>query len=239
MLVINEAGLRSIQIMPGRERLDIFEFIYFARHESHLMGKSVYEVRKNLGKNLAKETNIDADIVIAVPEGGIPAGIGYSQEAKIPFEIGLAKNRYIQRTFIQPDQKLREQGVRMKLTVIPEVIRGKRVVVIDDSIVRGTTSKPIVEMLFNAGAIEVHFLVCSPPVRFPDFYGIDTPAQQGLIAFGKTEEEVRAYLGATTLHYLSLEGMLNATELPKEDFNTSCFTGIYPIDLKERSSELQ
>ena len=160
-------------------------------------------------------------------------------EAKVPFEIGLARNRYIQRTFIQPDQKLREQGVRMKLTVIPEVIKDKRVVVIDDSIVRGTTSKPIVEMLFSAGAKEVHFLVCSPPICFPDFYGIDTPSQQDLIAFGKTEEEVRAYLGATSLHYLSLDGMLNATELPKENFNTSCFTGVYPIDLKERASEIE
>lgn len=238
MITIDADGIREKQIAPGEEKLDVFEFIYFARHESHLMGKSVYEVRKNLGIELAKETRgLGADIVIGVPEGGVPPAIGYAHEQHIPYEIGLAKNRYIQRTFIQPDQKLRDQGVRMKMTTIPEVLSGKRVAVLDDSIVRGTTSRRIVEMLKEAGAREVHFLVASPPIRFPDFYGIDIPRQEHLIAFGKNIEEIREYLGATSLTYLSLPGMLKATGLPQERLNTSCFTGTYPIDLVERASE--
>lgn len=238
MAVIDRNGLRFTQITEGKEMLDIFEFIYFSRHESRLMGKSVYEVRKNLGLLLGKETStLPVDVVIGVPEGGVPPAIGYAQARGLPYEIGLAKNRYIQRTFIEPDQKLRDQGVKMKLTTIPEVLSGKRVAVVDDSIVRGTTSRKIVEMLFEAGAKEVHFLVASPPIRYPDFYGIDIPRQSELIAYGRSEEEVAEYLGATSVHYLSLEGMLSATGLPKDNFNTSCFTGTYPISLEERSTE--
>jgi amidophosphoribosyltransferase len=237
MIMIDDAGVHATQIAPADPKLDIFEFIYFARHDSMLMGKSVYEVRKNFGKTLAREYPVEADVVIGVPETSLPCALGYAEQSGIPYEMALNKNRYIQRTFIQPDQKLRDKSVRMKLTPIPGVLKEKRVVVIDDSIVRGTTSKPIVELLFEAGAKEVHFLVSSPPIRFPDFYGIDTPSQENLLAYGKTVEEMRAYLGATSLYFLSVDGMLAATELPKDSLNTSCFTGEYPIDLKERYQE--
>ncbi len=237
MVIIDEAGISSRQVASPDPKLDIFEFIYFARHDSILMGKSVYDVRKNFGKTLAREYPLDADVVIGVPETSLPCALGYAEQSGIPYEMGLNKNRYIQRTFIQPDQKLRDKSVKMKLTPIPGVLKGKRVIVIDDSIVRGTTSKPIVELLFEAGAKEVHFLVSSPPIRFPDFYGIDTPAQSSLLAYGKTVEEMRRYLGATSLYFLSVKGMLSATGLPADHFNTSPFTGVYPIDLKERYEE--
>lgn len=237
MIVIDERGVTATQLVKGEQRLDIFEFIYFARHDSELLGKSVYEVRKEFGRQLAREFKASADVVIGVPETSLPCALGFSEEAGIPYEMGLNKNRYIQRTFIQPDQKLRDKSVKMKLTPIPSVMRGKRVVVIDDSIVRGTTSKPIVELLYEAGAKEVHFLVSCPPIRFPDFYGIDTPSQDQLFAYGRTTEEMRAFLGATSLHFLSLDGMLSATGLPASSFNTSPFTGDYPIDLGERYTE--
>ncbi len=237
MVVINERGVTSLQVATPNLKLDIFEFVYFARHDSHLLGRSVYEVRKELGRQLAKECPISADVVIGVPETSLPAALGYSQESGIPYEMGLNKNRYIQRTFIQPDQKLRDKSVKMKLSPIPEVLAGKRVVMIDDSIVRGTTSKRIIELLFEAGAKEVHFLVSSPPIQFPDFYGIDTPEQDSLFAYNKTVKEMNQYLGATSLHFLSLPGLLGSTGLPQDSFNTSCFTGEYPIDLKERAGE--
>jgi amidophosphoribosyltransferase len=238
MVVIDDTGAHATTIAEGEQKLDIFEFIYFARHDSVLLGKSVYEVRKNFGAELAKEYPIQADVVIGVPETSLPAALGYSQASGIPYEMGLNKNRYIQRTFIQQDQRQRDKSVKMKLTPVPGVLAGKRVVVIDDSIVRGTTSKPIVDLLKEAGAKEVHFLVSSPPICFPDFYGIDTPAQDKLIAFGKSVEEIREYIGATSLHYLSLAGVIRATGLPESMFNTSPFTGEYPIDLKERKLEI-
>ena len=238
MIIVNESGMRSVQIAMGIQKLDIFEFVYFARPDSVLLGKSVYSVRKNFGIELAKESPLDADVIIPVPETAMPVAIGYSQATGIPLETGLIKNRYIHRTFIQPEQHIREQGVKIKLTPLPEVIRGKKVVVIDDSIVRGTTSRQIVQMLFEAGAKEVNFLVSSPPVRFPDFYGIDTPTQKELIGAQKTPEEIREYLGATRLHFLSYDGLIRATGLHPDMFCTSCFTGEYPIDIKERTSEI-
>lgn len=237
MIVVDESGLRSCQIEKPDQKLDIFELFYFARHESDMLGRSIYEVRKNFGKMLFEEFPVKADVVIPVPETSVPAAIGYSQASGIPYELGLNKNRYVQRTFIQPDQKMRENAVKMKLHPILDVIAGKSVVVIDDSIVRGTTSRQVVKMLFDAGAREVHFLVSSPPIRFPDFYGIDIPDQKDLIAFEKNEEEIRQYLGATSLHYLSLDGAIKATGHPRSMFNTSCFTGEYPIDLHERATE--
>jgi amidophosphoribosyltransferase len=239
MVVVNESGLRSVKVAWGTQKLDIFEFVYFARPDSELLGKSVYQVRKNFGKELAKEFPVKADVIIPVPETSLPVAIGYSQALGIPMEMGLNKNRYIHRTFIQPEQHIREQGVKIKLTPIPEVIRGKKVVVMDDSIVRGTTSRQLVQILKEAGAQEVHFLVSSPPVRYPDFYGIDTPDQKDLIAARKSPEDIREYLGATSLHYLSFEGMVRATGLPLEVFSTSCFTGEYPIDIKERAKEFK
>lgn len=238
MVVVDENGLRSRQIVPGDLKLDIFEFVYFARPDSELLQKSVYEVRKQFGVQLAKEHPVEADVIIPVPETAIPAAIGYSQATGIPLEMGLTKNRYIHRTFIAPEQHIREQGVKAKLTPLPQVIRGKRVVVMDDSIVRGTTSRQIVAMLFEAGAKEVHFLVSSPPVKFPDFYGIDTPKQDVLIAAKKSVEEIRAFLGATSLYFLSYDGMITATGRPESDFSTSCFTGVYPIDIRERAKEI-
>ena len=239
MIVVNDAGMRSIKVAWGQQKLDIFEFVYFARPDSYLLGKSVHEVRRNFGKELAHEFPIEADIVIPVPETAVPVALGFATESGIPFDNGLIKNRYIHRTFIQPEQHIRDQGVKIKLTPLPEVIRGKRVIIIDDSIVRGTTTRQMAPMLFEAGAREVHFLVSSPPIRFPDFYGIDTPSQDQLIAANKTPEEIQKYLGATSLHYLSFEGMIRATGLPVEVFSTSCFTGEYPIDIKERASEVK
>ena len=239
MVVIDESGARSEQTMKPNPKLDIFEFVYFARPDSQLLGRSVYEVRRNFGVELAKEYPIKADVVIPVPETAIASAIGYAQTLGIPFEMGLTKNRYIHRTFITPEQHVREQGVKAKLTPIPEIIRGKRVVVFDDSIVRGTTARQIVKMLFEAGAKEVHSLVASPPVRFPDFYGIDTPLQSDLIAATKSVEEIEKYLGATSLRYLSYEGMIRATGIPEDQFCTSCFTGVYPIDIGARAQEIK
>ncbi len=238
MLVIDEGGMRSRTLATPNPKLDIFEFVYFARPDSQILGKSVYEVRKNFGVQLAKENKIEADVVIPVPETAIPSAVGFSRASGIPMELALAKNRYIHRTFIQPEQHIREQGVKAKLTPIVDCIKGKRVIVIDDSIVRGTTSRQIVEMLFEAGATEVHFLVASPPVKFPDFYGIDTPDQKDLIAATKSVEEIRQHLKATSVRYLSYEGMIAATGLSEDQFCTSCFTGVYPIDIKERAQEI-
>ncbi len=238
MVIADERGLRSVQVAEPNPKLDIFEFVYFSRPDSELLGKSVYQVRKNFGRELAIECPISADVVIPVPETSVPAAIGYSQARGIQFEMGLTKNRYIHRTFIAPEQHVREQGVRAKLTPQKEVIAGRRVAVVDDSIVRGTTSRQIVAMLYDAGATEVHMLVSSPPVVFPDFYGIDTPRQQDLIAATHTITQMREYLGATSLHFLSYKGMIKATGLSEDQFSTSFFTGEYPIDIKERRSEI-
>ena len=239
LLIIDEKGMRSERLGKPDPKLDIFEFIYFARPDSHLLGKSVYEVRRNLGVQLAKEYPLKADVVIPVPETAIPAAIGYAETLGLPFQMGLTKNRYIHRTFITPEQHVREQGVKAKLTPIPEVVRGKRVVVFDDSIVRGTTSRQIVKMLFEAGASEVHFLVASPPVKYPDFYGIDTPKQSELIASSKSVPEMHEFLAATSLYFLSYEGMIRATGLSENVLCTSCFTGVYPIDIGARAKEIR
>lgn len=238
MLIINKDGLKSVKLADATPKHDIFEFVYFARPDSVLCGKSVYEVRKNSGITLAEEFTKSADIVVPVPDTAMPVAIGFSQKSGIPLELGLIKNRYVHRTFIEPTQESREHSVALKLIPMPEVLSGKRVVVIDDSIVRGTTSRKLVENLFKAGAKEVHFLISSPPVRFPDFYGIDTPKQSDLIASHKTVEEIREYLGATSLHYLTLDGLIKSIGLPKENLCTSFFTGEYPIDILERKSEV-
>jgi len=238
MVIINDKGVESVQIAPPNSKLDIFEFVYFARPDSNILGKSVYEFRHNCGSKLFEEYPVEADIIVPVPETAIPVASGYSKSSGITMEMALVKNRYIHRTFIQPDQHSRDLGVKLKLTPLPEVLKGKKVVVMDDSIVRGTTSRQLVKMMFEAGCAEVHLLISSPPVKFPDFYGIDTPSQDKLIASYKTVEEIREYLGATSLYYLSLNGMLDSTGLSEDMFSTSCFTGVYPIDLKERASEI-
>ncbi len=238
MVIINSHGITSIQIAEPNPKLDIFEFVYFARPDSNLLGQSVYQVRHNCGTRLAEEFPVAADMVVPVPETAIPVASGYAKALNLPFEMALVKNRYIHRTFIQPEQHSRDLGVRLKLTPLPEVLAGKKIVVMDDSIVRGTTSKQLVKMIFEAGAKEVHLLISSPPVVYPDFYGIDTPKQQNLISANKTVEEVRQFLGATSLYFLSLPGLIHATGLPEKVFNTSCFTGNYPIDLLERAEEV-
>ncbi len=238
MVIVDKQGLRSKQIVKGEQKLDIFEFVYFSRPDSDLLGRSVYEVRKNFGIQLAKEYIIKADVVIPIPETAIPVAIGYSNTSNIPFEMGLIKSRYIHRTFIEPEQHIREQGVKLKLAPLKDVIKDKRVIIIDDSIVRGTTSKQIVKILFEAGAKEVHFLISSPPVKFPDFYGIDIPDQKGLIAATKTLDEMNKYLGSTSLNFLSYDGMIKATGLDELSFCTACFTGVYTIDIKERKTEV-
>lgn len=238
MVVVDQNGLRSKQIVPGTQKLDIFEFVYFARPDSRIMGKSVYDVRKQFGVQLASEYKIKADVVIPVPETAIPVAIGYAAASGIPFEMGLVKSRYIHRTFIEPEQHIRDQGVKLKLAPLKEVIDGKRVVVVDDSVVRGTTSKKIIKILFEAGATEVHMVVSSPPVKFPDFYGIDLATQKELFATGRTVAQMNEFLGSTSLNFLSYEGMIKATTMPEDQFCTSCFTGKYPIDIKERKSEV-
>jgi amidophosphoribosyltransferase len=238
MVVIDESGMRIKQITKGQQKLDIFEFVYFSRPDSTLLGQSVYEVRKKFGIQLAKENVIKADVVIPIPETAIPVAIGYSNASHIPFEMGLIKSRYIHRTFIEPEQHIREQGVKLKLAPLKEIINGKRIIIIDDSIVRGTTSKQIVKLLFETGAKEVHFLVSSPPIKFPDFYGIDIPNQKNLLASTKTIEEMNTYLGSTSLNFLSYDGMIESTNIPESSFCTSCFTGKYPINIGDRKDEI-
>ncbi len=238
MIVIDDSGLESIQIEKGNQKLDVFEYVYFARPDSVILGKSVDLVRQNLGRELAKENKIKADIVIPIPDSAIPAAIGYSRQSGIPFEMGLIKNRYIHRTFISPEEHTRHRIVQLKLNPMKHIIAGKRVVVIDDSIVRGTTSRQIMKMIKDAGAKEVHLLVSSPPIKFPDFYGIDTPNQKKLIAAVKNIKQIEKELGVDSLHYLSYEGLIRAIGLSEDLLCTALFNGNYPVDIGERREEV-
>lgn len=217
----------------------IFEFIYFARPDSYIFGKNVYMVRKELGRQLARENKIDADIVIPVPDSGVPAALGYAQESGIRFEFGLMRNHYIGRTFIEPQQSIRHFGVKIKLNSVKDIIKGKRVIVIDDSIVRGTTSRKIVKMIRSAGASEVHTLISAPPTDYPCYYGIDTPTRKELISSSHTVEEIRKYVTADSLGYLSVEGMMKAVGTGNTDFCRACFSGDYPVDFPIRLPEAQ
>lgn len=227
MVIINDDGIKSLKPFEKIEpKPCIFEFIYFARPDSMIFGKYVYDIRKEFGKRLALENPVDADIVIPVPDSGVVATLGYSEMSRIPYEQGLIRNHYVGRTFIEPTQSIRHFGVKIKLNPVPSVIRGKRVVVVDDSIVRGTTSRKIVKMLREAGAKEVHMRISSPPTKFPCFYGIDTPTRKELIASTHTIDEIRKYITADSLGFLSLEGMYACVKnLP---FCDACFTGNYP-----------
>lgn len=238
MVVVDKKGLHSYSLAKGQQQLDVFEFIYFSRPDSILLGKSVNEVRKELGRTLAKEHVIAADVVIPVPDSAIPAAIGYSQESGILFDMGFIKNRYIHRTFIQPAQYVREHHVDLKLNPLPEVIAGKDIIVIDDSIVRGTTSKKIVTMLRRTGAKKIHLLISSPPVTHPDFYGIDLPHQKDLIAANKTLDEITTFIGADSVGYLSYAGLINAVGVPETMLSTTYFTGKYAVDIGERAEEM-
>jgi len=232
---IGPDGVKNRQVRKSRTALDIFEYVYFARPDSMVMGRKVNEVRKQLGRNLAAEFPLKADIVIPVPDSAIPAALGYAEASGMRFDHGFIKNRYIHRTFIRPTQDLRERDVRTKLNPVPEVLMGRDVVVIDDSIVRGTTTGQIVALLYGAGARKVHVLVSSPPVKYPDFYGINTPSQDDLIGANKSVEEIRQHIGAESLGYLSYEGTIQATGHPRNKLNMSCFDGIYPIDIGSRA----
>ena len=214
-------------------RLCVFEMIYFARPDSRFFGESLYSYRQRIGRTLAKESAVDADLVIGVPDSGIPAAIGFSQESGIPYADGLIKNRYVGRTFIQPTQAMREAGIRVKLNPLPDVLSGKRIIVIDDSIVRGTTSGKLVVALRDAGATEVHMRISSPPVTHPCFYGIDTDTQDQLIASRLTLEEIKDHLKVDSLAYLSKEGMVEAAKAESGNFCSACFDGNYPIPMDQ------
>jgi amidophosphoribosyltransferase len=232
---IDDQGLTSVKwATQAQRKLCIFEMIYFARPDSVMHEESLYSYRLRLGRQLALESPADVDLVLGVPDSGIPAAIGFSQETGISYAEGLIKNRYVGRTFIQPTQTMREAGIRMKLNPLKDVLNGKRILIVDDSIVRGTTSKKIVKALRDAGAIEVHMRISSPPVTHPCFYGIDTDTQDQLIAATKSVEEIAAQIGVDSLAYLSWQGMLKATGEDPESFCSACFTGDYPISIPER-----
>ena len=232
IVVISDKGLESIQVLKPRKRAHcIFEYIYFARPDSTIDGYNVNKVRREMGRVLAREYPVEADVVIPVPDSGTAAARGYAEASGIPFEEGLMKNRYIGRTFIQPNQQLRDLGVRLKLNPVREVLNGKRVVMVDDSIVRGTTSNKLVAMLRECGVREVHMCLSSPPITNSCYYGIDTSNEQELIAAQKSLEEIRRSIGADGLHYLSLEGLLKLFGEDSNNFCTACFSGSYPIEI--------
>ncbi|MDS1029013.1 amidophosphoribosyltransferase [Bacillota bacterium LX-D] len=234
IIVIDANGLKSIKTMAAPHRnLCVFELVYLARPDSVIDGEAVNIARREMGKQLAREKLLDADIVMSVPDSGTAAAVGYAEESGLPYKEGLMKNRYIGRTFIQPSQKMRDIGVRLKLNPIGHVLKDQRVVLVDDSLVRGTTSKKIIQMMRNAGAKEVHLLISSPPIIYPCYYGIDTSARAELIAAQKELEEIKKYIGADTLHYLSLDGMLSATKSARENFCVACFNGDYKIEISK------
>ena len=240
IIIISESGIESIKPFPKvNERPCIFERIYFARPDSIVDGKTVYTYRKNLGEQLAKENPIDVDVVIPVPDSGVPAALGYSQASKIPFELGIIRNHYVGRTFIEPTQSIRQFGVKLKHNANLSFIKGKKVLLIDDSIVRGTTAKKIIKMIFDAGAKEVHLGIACPPITHPDFYGIDTPDYNELIASKMTVGEINQTIGCNTLFFLSLNGTYKAMGHNERDdknpqFTDHCFTGDYPTGLLDR-----
>lgn len=232
MVVIDKEGVRSTMIEEkDHKKLCIFEFVYFARTDSHIDGISVYDARAKAGRILAKKAPVEADIVSGVPDSAVTAALGYSEESGIPYGEALAKNRYVGRTFIKPKQKVREQSVKVKLNALSRNVRGKRVVLVDDSIVRGTTSKKIVEMLREAGAREVHMRISSPPVKYPCYFGIDTPSAEQLIGSENSVEEIRKLIGADSLEYLTAQDLLESVEGNKNQFCLGCFDGDYPISL--------
>ncbi len=240
IVFIDKDGLRSINILPStlspKARLAscIFEYIYFARPDSNIFNNNVYSVRKNLGKELACECPADCDIVMPIPDSGNCAALGFSEESGIPYEAGMIRNHYVGRTFIQPSQFIRDFRVKVKLNPIRAVLKGKRVAVIEDSIVRGTTSRIRVKTIREAGAKEIHMRISCPPLRFPCFYGIDFPTKKELIASSHSIDWIKDFIGADSLEYLSLEGMLKAMPLPKNHFCTACFTGDYPTKLPKK-----
>ncbi len=232
-IAIDEDGVRSSRFATPTAAGCVFEYVYLARPDAAIAGRSVYEARVEMGRQLARENSAAADIVIPVPESGTPAAVGFAEESGIPFAHGFVKNAYVGRTFIQPSQTLRQLGIRLKLNALESVIRGKRIIVVDDSIVRGNTQRAVVRMLREAGAAEVHVKISSPPVRWPCFYGIDFASRAELIANGALVDEIASSIGADSLAYISEDGMIDATQQPRERLCTACFTGQYPIELPE------
>ncbi len=236
---VDEDGMHASQAVPaGRSALCVFEHVYFARPDSRVGGVEVHGARVRMGEQLAREAPAEADLVIGVADGGTPAAIGFSKASGIPYNEALIKNRYVARTFIQPEQGMREQGIRMKFNPLSEV-EGKRIVVVDDSIVRGNTTRQLVAMLFDAGAAEVHVRVSSPPVVSPCFYGIDMADEDQLAAAHRSVEQMREHIGATSLYYLSVEGMQGATQLPEDSVCRACFTRDYPTTVPARTEKLR
>ena len=231
LIIIDEDGLRSQRFAPAQPAGCVFEFVYLARPDTTISGRSVYESRVEMGRQLAREHPVEADLVMPTPESGVPAAIGYAEQSGIPFGNGLVKNAYVGRTFIQPSQTIRQLGIRLKLNPLKTVVAGKRLIVIDDSIVRGNTQRALVRMLREAGAKEVHVRISSPPVKWPCFYGIDFASRAELIANGLSVNEIAASLGADSLGFISQDGMMAATEQPTRNMCTACFTGNYPIEL--------
>lgn len=229
LVSIDADGLASDRFAEVAHAACVFEHVYFARPDSTLMGQNVYATRYRMGQRLAQESDVQAELVMPVPDSGVPAAQGYAQASGIPYGEGFVKNRYVGRTFIQPTQSMRQQGIRMKLNPLREVIEGKRVVVVDDSIVRGNTTRQIVAMLRDAGAREVHMRISSPPIKWPCFYGIDMPNQDDLIAANMEVEQIRSHIAADSLAYLSIDGMVGSTQIPGEDLCTACFSSRYPV----------
>jgi amidophosphoribosyltransferase len=243
VVVISAEGLESLRPFPKMPaRPCIFEYVYFSRPDSILGGRSVYEVRKETGKQLALEAPVEADVVVPIPDSGVPAALGYAAQMRLPFELGIIRNHYVGRTFIEPTQHIRSLGVKLKHNANRSVVAGKRVVLVDDSIVRGTTSVKIVRMMYEAGAKEVHMRISSPPIKHPDFYGIDTPERKALLAATHTLEEMRAFIGVDSLAFVSVDGLYKACGLPGRDnnapqFTDHAFTGDYPTPLTDLGGE--
>lgn len=233
LVVIDESGPRSYRFAEQRPAGCLFEFVYLARPDTQISGRSLHASRVEAGRRLAREHPAEADLVIPVPESGTPAAVGYAEESGIPYGLGLVKNSYVGRTFIQPSQTLRQLGVRLKLNPLRDVIEGKRLVVVDDSIVRGTSQRALVRMLRQAGAAEVHIRISSPPVRWPCFYGIDFAQPEELIANQMSVEQIAATIGADSLGYISLDGLVAASTVPAEQLCRACFDGVYPVEIPE------
>jgi amidophosphoribosyltransferase len=238
IVIIDTEGVKSFKKESDRKALCIFEYIYFARPDSVIQGKLLYPARETMGRILSEEYPVDADFVMGVPDSATAAGIGYSHASGIPYCEGLLKNRYVGRTFIEPEQRIRELGVQLKFNPLSRIIAGKRLVVVDDSIVRGTTTPHVVSLLRKAGAAKVHLRICAPPIRYPCFFGVDMATKWELIAARKTVPEIRDHLGVDSLGYLSLDGLIRAVDLPKEIFCLACFTGEYPIPVQIEMDKL-
>jgi amidophosphoribosyltransferase len=236
-VAIDATGVRSERWAPAEPKGCLFEYVYLARPDTTIASQGIHATRVRIGERLAKEAPVEADLVIPVPESGTPAAIGYAKGSGIPFGMGLVKNSYVGRTFIQPSQTIRQLGIRLKLNPLREIIEGKRIVVVDDSIVRGNTQRAIVRMLREAGAREIHVRISSPPVKWPCFYGIDFATRAELVASGLEVEEIRRSIGADSLGYVSLEGLIESTQVEENKLCGACFTGQYPIRIPADMSE--